>query len=124
MWGGNTDVPEGDTDWQDETYLPGYVTNNNLTISGGNENTSVLLSLGYLKNTGMLAYTNYDRFTARLNAHTCMLDQRFTAGMNALVVSSNERLETPDLGSSPTPTLAITLAPTIPLVTCSLNLAR
>lgn len=117
--GGNTDVPAGDTDWQDETYQPGYVTNNNLTISGGNENTSVLLSLGYLKNTGMLAYTNYDRFTARLNAHTSMFDQRFKAGMNAQVVSSNERLETPDLGSVPTPTLAITLAPTIPLYTAS-----
>ncbi len=115
--GGDTNVPVGDTDWQDKTYKTGYVINNDLTITGGNEKSSVLLNLGYIKNTGMLKYTNYDRINARLNAQTSLFDGKFKYGMNTQIVSSNETLETPDLGSAPTPGLAITLAPTIPMYT-------
>lgn len=115
--GGDTNVPVGDTDWQDEMYETGYVTNNDLTISGGNENSSVLLNLGYIKNTGMLKYTNYDRLTARLNAQTAMFSQRLIVGTNTTVVTSNESLAKTDLGNSATPGLAITLAPTIPVYT-------
>ena len=73
------------------------------------------MNVGYIKNTGMLKFTNYDRVTARINGQTSMLDDKVKFGINAQVVSSNETLETPDLGSAPTPGLAITLAPTIPL---------
>lgn len=115
--GGDPTVPAGDTDWQDATYETGYVTNSDLTISGGNDNSSMLMNLGYLKNTGILKHTNYDRITARLNAQTKMFDGKFRTGINAQVVTSNETLETPDLGSAPTPGLAITMAPTIPVYT-------
>ena len=92
--GGDQSVPAGDTDWQDEIYETGYVISNDLTISGGNENSSVLMNLGYIKNTGMLKYTNYERVTARLNAQTSMFDQKLKFGINTQVVSSNETLET------------------------------
>ncbi len=115
--GGDTNVPAGNTDWQKETYKTGMVYNNELTISGGTDKSSMLMNVGYIKNTGMLKYTNYDRITARLNAQTKMFDGKFRTGMNIQVVSSNETLETPDLGSAPTPGLAITLAPTIPVYT-------
>ena len=115
--GGNTNVPVGDTDWQAETYETGYVTNNDITISGGNDKSSALIGLGYIKNTGMLKYTNYDRISARLNAQTSAFNGKVKVGMNTQMVSSNETLETPDLGSAPTPGLAITLAPTIPVHT-------
>lgn len=115
--GGDTNVPAGDTDWQDVMYEPGYVINNDLTISGGDKKSSVLLNLSYIKNTGMLKYTNYDRITSRLNAHTSMLDEKLKVGINTTFVTSNETLETPDLGSAPTPGLAIALAPTIPVYT-------
>jgi TonB-linked SusC/RagA family outer membrane protein len=115
--GGDTNVPAGDTDWQDETYGTGTVINNEITVSGGTDKSSMLMNVGYLKNTGMLKYTNYDRITARLNAQTKMFDGKLRTGMNVQVVSSNETLETPDLGSAPTPGLAVTLAPTIPVYT-------
>ncbi len=115
--GGNQTVPVGDTDWQKESYETGYVINNDLTVSGGNDKSSVLMNVGYLKNTGMLKYTNYDRISARLNAQSSAFDKKLKFGMNAQVVSSNETLETPDLGSAPTPGLAVTLAPTIPMYT-------
>lgn len=115
--GGDQNVPVGDTDWQAETYKTGYVINNDITISGGNEKTSALVALGYIKNTGILKYTNYDRISARINAATSVFQGKIKFGMNTQIVSSNERLQCPDLGSSPTPGLAINLAPTIPMYT-------
>ncbi|MDZ7776629.1 MAG: hypothetical protein U5L09_13960 [Bacteroidales bacterium] len=122
--GGNTNVPSGDTDWQDATYETGFVTNNNLTITSGNKTSSALLDIGYIENTGMLESTNYDRLNARLNVQSSFLDQKVRVGMNVHGVSSNETLQTPDLGSAPTPGLAITLAPTIPLYTEDGEFAR
>lgn len=115
--GGDQNVPVGDTDWQAETYKTGYVTNNDITISGGNEKTSALVALGYIKNTGILKYTNYDRVNARINASTSVFQGKIKFGMNTQIVSSNETLQCPDLGSAPTPGLAINLAPTIPMYT-------
>jgi TonB-linked SusC/RagA family outer membrane protein len=115
--GGDPNVPVGDTDWQAEAYKTGYVTNNDITISGGNDKTSALLGMGYIKNTGMMKYTNYDRISARLNAQTSVFQGKIKVGMNTEMVSSNETLQCPDLGSAPTPGLAINLAPTIPMYT-------
>lgn len=113
--GGDPLVPVGDTDWQDASYKTAYVTTNDLTIAGGTENSSLLVNLGHIKNTGMLVYTNYERFSARLNANVSLFKNRLRLGANSEVASSNERLAANDLGGAPTPALAITLAPTIPV---------
>ncbi|MGQ8335186.1 SusC/RagA family TonB-linked outer membrane protein [Sunxiuqinia sp. A32] len=115
--GGDTNVPSADTDWQDATYQPGYVISNDLTVTGGTESSSLLINLGYIKNTGMLKYTNYDRLTARINAQTSMADQKIRFGINTQVVSSNETLAAQDIGLALTPVLAILMPPTIPLYT-------
>ncbi len=52
--GGDSSVPAGDTDWQDETYQTGYVYNNEISISGGTDNSFHLLNIGHLRNTGIL----------------------------------------------------------------------
>ncbi len=113
--GGDPNVPAGDTDWQDSTYEAGYVFNNEVTVSGGSENAFHLINLGYLKNTGVLKYTNYDRYTARLNSNFNLLDNSIRLGVNTQFSTSVETLASPDVGSAPTPGLAVTLAPTIPL---------
>ncbi|MFA9391591.1 MAG: SusC/RagA family TonB-linked outer membrane protein [Prolixibacteraceae bacterium] len=115
--GGNENVPVGDTDWQEESYDPASVINNDLTITGGTENSSILMNLNYIKNTGMLAFTNYDRISARVNAQGTKFDGKFKIGMNTQVVSSNETLDGVDMGNGGIPWIAFTLAPTIPLRT-------
>lgn len=113
--GGDPNFPVGDTDWQDETYKTGYVFNNDISISGGTDRSFHLLNIGYLKNTGVLKYTNYDRYTAKLNSNFNFFDNKFRVGINTQFSTSDETLASPDVGSAPTPGLAITLAPTIPL---------
>ena len=113
--GGNPNVPAGDTDWQDATYETGYVFNNELTVSSSTERSSLLINLGYLQNTGILKYTNYDRYTAKINASTKLFNDKVRFGVNTQFSTSDETLASPDVGSAPTPGLAITLAPTIPV---------
>jgi TonB-linked SusC/RagA family outer membrane protein len=115
--GGDQNVPVGDTDWQKEMYKTGYVTNNDLTISGGTKSSSILVNLSYLNNSGMLRYTGYNRLTGRINGMTSKFDGRFKFGINLQMTSSRETPVATDLGGAPTPGLAVTLAPTIPVYT-------
>lgn len=117
--GGDTNVPAGDTDWQDAVYKTGMLINNDLSVSGGSEKANAVLNLGYLDNTGMLKYTNYERYSARLNANFKLFNDKVRFGVNSQFTQSNERAAANDVGNAPTPGLAITLAPTIPIYDAS-----
>ncbi|HET9278098.1 MAG TPA: SusC/RagA family TonB-linked outer membrane protein, partial [Flavitalea sp.] len=113
--GGDPNTPAGNTDWQDVMYKTGFVTNNSLTASVGNKNSSVEINLNYLKNTGMLRYTGYQRLGGSLNAITKGFNDRVTFGVNLRMANSDETLTARDLGGATTTFLAVTLAPTIPV---------
>ena len=73
--------PRWDEDWL------GAVTNNaalrqeyGASISGGNNKTQYMLSLGYLNEDGVLKTTNMERYSARLNVET-QVKPWFSAGM-------------------------------------------
>jgi TonB-linked SusC/RagA family outer membrane protein len=113
--GGDPNTPAGNTDWQDVMYKTGIVTNNSLTVSAGNKNSSLEVNLGYLKNTGMLRYTGYERMSGSINAITKAFDGKVSFGANIRVANSNETLTSRDIGGASTTGLAVTLAPTIPV---------
>ncbi len=113
--GGDPNTPAGNTNWQDVMYKTGLVTNNSLTASVGNKNSSLAINLGYLKNTGMLRYTGYERMSGSINGITKTWDGKASFGVNLRVANSNELLATNDIGGASTPYLAVTLAPTIPV---------
>jgi TonB-linked SusC/RagA family outer membrane protein len=113
--GGDTTEPVGNTDWQKETYENAIVSSTELTISGGTKNSSALISLSYFNNSGVLVYTGYDRYSARINAATQFYDGRLKFGMNSQFATSDQTLAATDLGGAPTPELAVTLPPTIPV---------
>ena len=115
--GGDKNVPVGDTDWQDTVYQTGLLINNDLSVSGGSEKANAVLNLGYLDNSGMLKYTNYDRYSARLNANFKLFNDKVRFGVNSQFTQSDERSAANDVGSAPTPGLAISIAPTIPVYT-------
>ena len=117
--GGNTDVPAGDTDWQDTMYKTAMLVNNDLTISGGSDKVNSVLNIGYLDNDGMLKFTNYERYTARLNSNFKLFNDKVKIGVNSQFTQSNERGAANDVGGARTTGLAITLAPTIPVYTLS-----
>ncbi len=113
--GGDPNVPVGDTDWQEESYETGFVFNNEVSISGGTERSFHLLNFGYLKNTGILKHTGFERYNAKLNSNFNFFDNKVRVGINTQFSTSDETLASPDVGSAPTPFLAISLAPTLPV---------
>ncbi|MCI8999334.1 MAG: SusC/RagA family TonB-linked outer membrane protein [Muribaculaceae bacterium] len=57
-------------DWLDETYSKSLRQEYNLSVSNSTQSTNFYASVGYLKNEGIIANTNYERFTGRLSADT------------------------------------------------------
>lgn len=113
--GGDPNVPAGDTDWQDAMYEKGYLFNNEVTVSTNTEKSSLMINLGHLKNTGILKHTEFERISARINASTYLFDDKVKFGVNTQFTNSNETQRARDVGGAFTPSLAITLAPTIPV---------
>jgi TonB-linked SusC/RagA family outer membrane protein len=54
--------------WSDETYHTGQRQEYNASISGGNSQAQVYGSFGYLNDGGIVASSDYERYTARLRA--------------------------------------------------------
>ncbi|HZG26544.1 MAG TPA: SusC/RagA family TonB-linked outer membrane protein, partial [Chitinophagaceae bacterium] len=113
--GGDPLQPVGNTNWQDELYEPAIINQQDLTISAGTGKSSLLINLAYFKNTGMMKYTNFDRYSTRINAYTTLFDGKLKIGENIQLARSSETLAATDLGDAPTTDLAVTLAPTIPV---------
>lgn len=63
----NPTYPEVNTDWQDLFLQYAPIYNASLGISGGSENSSYNASIGYYDQTGMITYSDYTRYSARLN---------------------------------------------------------
>jgi len=113
--GGDPNTPVGNTDWQSVLYKTAIVTNNDLTASVGNKNSSIQINFGHITNNGLVKFTKYARTTGSINALSHAFDNRATFGVNIKITNSNETLTTNDLGGASTPFLAVTLAPTIPV---------
>jgi len=59
--------------WQDELYSGnGFQNNHFLTVMGGGEKMRLLAGIGYFRQNGLIENTNYERYTARLNADMIM----------------------------------------------------
>ncbi|MFT4031499.1 MAG: TonB-dependent receptor [Siphonobacter sp.] len=55
------------TDWQDAIYNNAFITNYQLSASGGSEKTRFAISGGYFKQNGILKGTSYERYNLRFN---------------------------------------------------------
>lgn len=57
-------IEEGiDTDWTDFITRNGFQTNHNVSLAGGNKNETHFLSMGYMKEDGLLKSEGYERYT-------------------------------------------------------------
>lgn len=94
-------------DYQDYIFRTGYGTDNNLSISGGGENTKVYSSFGYFSNQGIIKNTNFRKYNFRTN-----LDQKIndwasiSAGLNYIRSQADEK---PDGNSFFSPMNSVTI---------------
>lgn len=73
-------TPAADTDWFDETTRTGLIQNYNLSVSGSTDKMSAFFSLGYYKNLGVIKYTDFERFSARINTEFKPFSKVLTIG--------------------------------------------
>ena len=80
--------PTRNTDWQDAIFQKGAIQNLTGSIAGGSDQGSYLVSGGYLKQTGAVIRTGFDRYSLRVNSEGRA--SRLTLGEN-LAVSRTSR---------------------------------
>jgi TonB-dependent starch-binding outer membrane protein SusC len=81
---------DADTDWYREILRNAFTQNHNLSFSGGNENMSHFVGLGYLDEEGIVLNNNFKRFNVRTNLDY-KLSSFFKVGVNGSFTNSDER---------------------------------
>ena len=71
------------TNWQKLVYKTGFVTNHQLGVSGGTEQTQYAISGGYFKETGIFPGQEFERFTVKLSVDQ-QLSKMFKVGLSSL----------------------------------------
>lgn len=100
LLGQNTPVPEfingtgANTNWQDQVFRQAPVTDANLSMSGGGEQTKFFISLGHFNQKGTIINQGFARTTARINIDH-QASKRLKVG-NSLTMSysNNDRVFT------------------------------
>ena len=73
-----------DTDWQDEIFQSGFLTNNNVSITGSGERNRFYLGLGYTSEEGNIKNEKYARLTLNLSSEYSISEAlRFGYQVNA-----------------------------------------
>lgn len=75
-------TPAANTDWFDAITRTGVTQQYNLAVSHGTEKGHSFFSLGYYKNMGVIKYTDFDRFSGRVNTDYKLFKGRVTIGEN------------------------------------------
>lgn len=66
-----TSIANGQTtDWQDLMYKYGYITDHNITVSGGKDDNLFTIGGGYFKETTVLPGQDFERFTLKASTDT------------------------------------------------------
>lgn len=76
----------------DQIFRTGYGTDNNLSISGGRDNTQYYVSFGYLKNQGIIKDTDFTRYNLRVRVDQRLTDwAKLSVGLSYSNSLSNEK---------------------------------
>ena len=109
-------------DWLDGTYNKGALRHDHqLSVNGGTDRTTYLLSVGYTQEDGILINTGFQRYNARTNIDTRITDW-FKAGLSTnLAHTYTDYTDFSDTGSSNPWYTSQFMAPIYPLYLKDIN---
>lgn len=81
------------TNWLDEAFRTGTVQEHQVSVRGGNDETKVFFSAGAYLWDGVVKNTNYDRYTARLNADQKLWGDKLKIGINTSLSSTDSEFQ-------------------------------
>lgn len=80
------------TDWQDALFRNALITQNNITISGGNDKSQFYTGGGFFKQDGITRGTGFDRYSYRINS-THKLNKIFSVGENLMASYTTQKYD-------------------------------
>lgn len=110
------------TDWYDEIYRNGIIQEYDLSVRGGGQNATYSFSGNYLDENGMLEYTNFKRFTFRMN-NEAKFNDWFKAGQTLQAVYINQHGNFGDNGEGTVISQAYRAQPICPVYDINGNFA-
>lgn len=102
------------TDWQDEYFQKGAMTQTNVGLSGGNEISRFYASAGYLDQRGIAPSTGYTRYNFRLNSDH-IISKVFTFGENLYVSSGDQDYDNNEQGARTNLVNVVRMMPHMPV---------
>ncbi|WP_440998502.1 SusC/RagA family TonB-linked outer membrane protein [Fodinibius sp. SL11] len=83
-------IRASDTDWFDVITRNGLSTENNISLSTGGENYSLMTAVGHNYQKGVVKFNDFERYTLRLNSSLDLLDGKLTIGENMQLARSEQ----------------------------------
>ncbi len=102
------------TDWQDEYFKQGAMTQTNIGISGGNDLSRFFISAGYFDQSGTTPRVGYKRYNFRLNSEH-KIGSFMTFGQNLYVASTNQAYDNNETGGRSNLINVIKMMPYMPV---------
>ncbi len=87
---GDQNIPSANTNWQDEVFQTGIVSNTSITFATGSERSSSLFSFGYFNNSGTVINNKYHRYTGRINNSVSLFSGIVKIGENFQMTKAQE----------------------------------
>ncbi len=104
---------DANTDWQDEVFKLGVITEQNVSLSGGTKQSRYFLSANYQTNSGTVIGTQSDRITVRANSSSARdFGKHLTFRIGENVAISNYAID--EMNTSPF-TDVYRMLPTVPV---------
>lgn len=109
----NGERPPHDVDWQDELFRAAPLQNYNLDISGGGENSTYSLGLGYFDQEGTIVGSSFDRYSLRAKTRFSANDNISFGG--SVLLSKSDISQNDQSGGRRSIEHAMKQAPTVPV---------
>lgn len=90
--GATTTFAETDTDWQDVMFRNAPITDNQLSLSGGNDKSRFYTSMGFFRQAGIMPFTDYSRKSFRINSDH-EISKSISFGQTLVVAGDKRTLE-------------------------------
>ncbi len=112
--GASTTYGNNATDWQDEYFKTGAMTQTNIGLSGGNDVSRFYVSAGYFDQSGTTPSVGYQRYNFRINSEH-KIGNVFTFGENLYAASGDQAYDNNETGTRSNLVNVIKMMPYMPV---------